>query len=106
MIVTFRTKSFANIVMFGSVAKTLFKLMGHSGTVPGAIKAEDVGGYLENLKQGLKQQQELESAQPARPKYDDDGEPVIGLQTRAQPLIDLLSSAHENQHDVSWKSGT
>ena len=103
MIVTFTTKSFANIVMFGDVAHTLLKLMGHSGSVPGAIKADDVGEYLDNLKQGLGHYQELETDQG---REDEQGEPVISMHTRAQPLIDLLSSAQENNHDVSWKSGT
>ena len=42
MIVTFKTKPYADITMFGDVAIHLLKLMGHSGTVPGAIVAEDV----------------------------------------------------------------
>jgi hypothetical protein len=35
MIVTFRSKAHADIMMFGDIAVNLLKLMGHSGTVPG-----------------------------------------------------------------------
>ena len=37
MIVTFRSKAHADIMMFGDIAVNLLKLMGHSGTVPGAL---------------------------------------------------------------------
>ena len=50
MLVTFKTEAYANITMFGEVAVTLLKLMGHSGTVPGALMAEDVPAALERLK--------------------------------------------------------
>ncbi|MEA1053075.1 DUF1840 family protein, partial [Lamprobacter modestohalophilus] len=33
MLITFETKAHANITMFGDVAVTLIKLMGHSGAV-------------------------------------------------------------------------
>ena len=50
MLVTFRTKAYPNITMFGDVAKQLLELMGHSGTVPGAVKAEDVPIALQRLE--------------------------------------------------------
>jgi len=47
MLVTFRTSAYANITMFGDIAVTLLKMMGHSGTVPSAIRADDVPAALE-----------------------------------------------------------
>ena len=95
MIVTFRTKSFADITMFGDVAVTLLKLMGHSGTVPSAVNAEDIPAYLDKLQEGLNNYQDNSDAEA--------DEPAVGLQTRAKPLIDLMRSAHENNDSVSWK---
>ena len=97
MIVTFRTKSFADITMFGDVAVTLLKLMGHSGTVPSAVNAEDIPAYLKKLDHGLGRYQEMNDAD------SDSDEPAVGLQTRAKPLVDLMRSAHENNDSVSWK---
>lgn len=37
MLVTFRTKAWSNITLFGDVAITLLKMAGHSGTVPGDL---------------------------------------------------------------------
>jgi len=42
MLVTFTTKAYADITMFGDVAVAMLKMMGHSTTVPGAIVAEEV----------------------------------------------------------------
>ena len=53
MLVTFRSKASADVVMFGDVAVRLIKLMGHSGVVPSAILAEDVGAALCQLKQAV-----------------------------------------------------
>ena len=47
MLITFTCPVHADITMFGDVGAHLLKLMGHSGTVPGAIKAEDVYAALE-----------------------------------------------------------
>jgi hypothetical protein len=52
MIVTFRSKAHADIMMFGDIAVNLLKLMGHSGTVPGALLAEEVPTALDHLKKG------------------------------------------------------
>ncbi len=49
MLVTFTTKAYADITMFGDVAVSLLKMMGHSGTVPGAILAADVPAALGRL---------------------------------------------------------
>ena len=97
MIVTFTTKSFADITMFGDVAITLLKLMGHSGTVPSAVNAEDIPAYLDKLDSGLSRYQDNVDTD------SDSDEPAVGLHTRAKPLIDLMKSAYENNDSVSWK---
>ena len=42
MLVTFRSKAWGNVTMFGDVAETLLKMMGHTGTVPSALLAADI----------------------------------------------------------------
>ena len=41
MLGTFSCPAYADITMFGDVALHLIQLMGHSGTVPSAILAEE-----------------------------------------------------------------
>ena len=65
MLVTFRTKAYADITMFGDVAVRLLKLMGHSGTVPGAMLAEDIAVALERLKGAVEADKQTSAAAQA-----------------------------------------
>ena len=100
MIVTFSTERYSNIMLFGDIAKQMLHLMGHSGTIPGAILAADVPAALQRLQQGIS------GAPSASPQNDDPetGQPThIDLKTRALPLVELLQSAIDNNSDVMWK---
>jgi len=50
MLITFSCPAYANITMFGDAAVRLLKLMGHSGTVSGALLAPDVQAALARLE--------------------------------------------------------
>lgn len=97
MLVTFTTPAYADITMFGDPALTLIKMTGHSGTVPGAIVADDVPRALERLKTAIG-----DVAPPPAPDADDD-DPPVSLARRARPLIDLLDAAARAGKDVMWK---
>ena len=49
MLVTFTCKAYADITMFGNVAASLLRLMGHSGTVPGALLAHEVPHHMGDM---------------------------------------------------------
>lgn len=102
MFITFRCDAYEDITYFNDVAKRLLSLMGHSGTVPGALTSDQVSDALHNLQSGL----ELEQSKnpPARQDRDDDSEPEISLAKRAVPLLSLLKAAEKNQSDVLWVS--
>ena len=44
MVVTFSCSAYADIMMFGDVAVRLLRLMGHSGTLPGAPPCKGCSG--------------------------------------------------------------
>ena len=98
MLITFTTDAYADITMFGDVAKALLKMMGHSGTVPSAILAADVPAALSRLTAGI----EDAKAAPVDDDEDED-EPQVSLSNRALPLIDLLTAAVKDGCDVMWK---
>ena len=99
MLVTFKSKSYADITMFGEVGLSLLKLMDYGVTVPGAIVAADVDKALKNLQQGL-----LKMPEEVEPEADEDDEPArIKLPTRALPLIELLQAASADENDVRWE---
>ncbi len=98
MLVTFKTKAYADITMFGDNALTLLKMMGHSGTVPGAIEADDVPEALEKLQAALQTNIDADSSGD-----NDDAEPKIGIAKRALPLIELLTAAVAANTYVMWE---
>lgn len=104
MLVVFSSSAYGDITMFGDVAKTLLKILGHSGTIPGALYAEDVPAALERLKQAIKTGR-IESSDEDTPKSDnneDEGQHV-DLATRAWPLIEMLESAAGENCNVMWE---
>ncbi|MEN8179810.1 MAG: DUF1840 domain-containing protein [Pseudomonadota bacterium] len=102
MLVTFHSRSYADITMFGDVAVHLLHLMGHSGTVPSAIMADDIPAALERLKQAVK---EAEATEPPKETQDDkDCEKRVSLALRALPLIELLEAAVAESSDVMWRN--
>jgi hypothetical protein len=106
MLVTFRTKAYANITMFGDVAVTLLKLMGHSGTVPGALMPDDLPKALARLKAAVEEHAD-EPLDPApsstqSASQDDQEGRYVSLAHRALPLIELLTAADADGEYVMW----
>jgi hypothetical protein len=105
MLVTFRTKAYANITMFGDVAKQLLGLMGLSGTIPSAIKAEDVPVALARLETAIAQRRAAEAAEvPGNDDHgsNDDAPRKVTISQRAVPLLELLRAAAAKKADVMW----
>ena len=99
MLITFKTKSYANITMFGDVAAKLLEMMGYGTSVPGAIISDDVPRALNNLRSGLESVMEV-----VEPVGDaDDDQPSVSLHTRAVPLVELLQSAIDDENHVRWE---
>ncbi|WP_058533249.1 DUF1840 domain-containing protein [Legionella saoudiensis] len=96
MLVTFHSDAYEDITYFGDVAKQLLSLMGHSGTVPGAIKFEDLPQALEHLQQGLA------NGSQSSAQEDEDGEMLIGLDKRAIPLLNMLQASIRDECNILW----
>jgi hypothetical protein len=102
MLITFETNAYANITMFGDVAVTLIKRMGHSGAVPGALLADDVPDALARLKAAVAAQPDkpLDPTNGAANGADEGGH--VSLAHRALPLIELLTAAAAAHENVMW----
>ena len=98
MLVTFTTKAYADITMFGDVALAMLRKMGHSATVPGAILAADVPEALSRLTAAI----DAEKSSPLLADKNAD-EPVVSMAHRALPLINLLTAAAKTESNVMWK---
>jgi hypothetical protein len=97
MLIRFDSKA-GSITMFGEIATKLLRMMGQSGSVPGAILAPDIPPALERLRQAVSGERDP----TADKKAGDDGEPQVGMKQRAFPLIELLERAAKQNADVMW----
>ncbi|NBC46787.1 MAG: DUF1840 family protein [Gammaproteobacteria bacterium] len=102
MLITFETKAYANITMFGDVAVTLIKLMGHSGSVPSALLADDVPNALAHLKAAVEAQPDQPLDATNGPADDAEEGEHVSLAHRALPLIELLTGAAAAHENVMW----
>ena len=102
MLIKFYSKV-GSFTMFGDVATQLIKMMGHSGTVPGAIRAADLKTARERLQSAVASAGSAPSG--AEQDEDDDGKPPVTLKQRAHPLLDLLDRAAKEDCDVLWDKG-
>lgn len=102
MLITFRSKAHADVVMLGDVARELIRLMGKSDALPSAVAAEDIPRALSRLQSGL-----AERTQPADQDAEDgdDAEERVQIHTRALPLIDMLNAARDADVPVMWEAG-
>jgi hypothetical protein len=98
LLVTFTTDAYADITMFGDVAIKMLKMMGHSATVPGAIREEDVPQALSRLKAAI----DAEKLLPLHVDINSD-EPAVSVANRALPLINLFAAAAKEKKFVTWK---
>ena len=110
MIVTFKSKAGSDTAYFKNIALKLLMMMGRDDKVPSAFYAEDVPAALQSLQQALaklKQEQEQEKEQPQDDEADINQQQVksehVSIETRAQPLITLLTKAVKKQESVFWE---
>ena len=103
MLITFRSGAYADITMFGDIAKQLIRLTGHSVVVPGAILADDVPEALAQLKKGLQDPPQAADVTSKTDRLSEQEEPpAIGLAKRAFPLLEMLEAAARDGKDVMW----
>ena len=87
--------------MFGDIAIKLIKSMGHSGSVPGAIKADDLPKALEQLQTSVRAEMVIDQ-DCDQDQVSDENENYVSIDKRAKPLIELLEAAIEQNADVMW----
>lgn len=105
MLITFRCHSHSNVTMFGDIAIKMIKMMGHSGSVPGSISAQDIPDALSRLTSALAAQEAIEKNNSQAMEEDEEREEqTVSLGRRAFPLIELLKSAIKEECEVMWDS--
>jgi Domain of unknown function (DUF1840) len=109
MLVKFTTRH-GQLLMLGEPAVSLLRLGGHSGSVPSAVLAADLPGFIAKLRAGLAVRGEEPSpSPPARTPSDQDDasdeprERQVNLRQRAVPLLEMLDTAVAQRSDLVWE---
>ncbi len=108
MLITFTSKVYADVVMFGDVAHVLLRAMGQSEQPPGILRGEAIKEAADRLRDYLG------SVPPEKPfPEDDDSKKTederkearnrVGLRIRAQPLLELMDTSYQRDADVIWR---
>lgn len=105
MLITFKTRAYADITMFGDVALQLIELMGRRDTVPSAMEPEDIPQALKNLRAGAAAHTTTHNLAEAHEDAESSKESV-SLHKRAVPLIELLEAAQKKNVPVMWEHET
>lgn len=104
MLITFKSRAGADIIMFGDVALKLIRMMGRTDTVPGVIEPEDIPQALKSLRQGIATEASAAKEEEADGVEDEEAE-LVSVHNRALPLIDMLNAATEEDVPVMWEEG-
>jgi len=103
MPITFKSKYSPDILMLEGVARDLIRLMGHSGSLPGSLAAEDIPAALARLEAAV-QEGPARALQADKPGDEDDDkrEPPVSVAHRAGPLLAMLKTALQEKEHVIW----
>lgn len=104
MLITFKSRTHADIVMFGDVALKLIKMMGCKEGSQGVIEPEDIPQALKSLRQGVAAEDVAVEEDETEEDEDEEAEQV-SAHNRALPLIDMLNNAIKDDVPVTWEEG-
>jgi hypothetical protein len=106
MLIIFKSKAAADIVMYKSHAEPILKLFGKT-VEQGVITAEETAGAIARLEAEIAAgKQQAAEEKKHHPETDEEPEPAanqsVSFATRAFPLLDMLRAAHNARQFVMW----
>ncbi|HCY61307.1 MAG TPA: DUF1840 domain-containing protein [Oxalobacteraceae bacterium] len=117
MLITFKSKAAADILMYEVHAKRLLDLLGKD-VKRGIITAAETGDAIQKLEAEIEteRRRELEAEESARREAQAQGQDkdaieaerelhaakAVSFSARAYPLLEMLRAAHAEGRDVVW----
>lgn len=108
MLVTFKSKAAAEVLMYETHARPILDLLGKS-VERGVITAEETGDAIHRIEAEITERSQAQAAQhdaAGRPGDEQDDETArsdyVSFGTRAYPLLEMLRAAHREQAFVMW----
>lgn len=107
MLITFKSKAAADILMYEKHAKPLLDPLGKD-VKRGIITAEETPAAIASIEAEIAEEAARRAAEQAAAGEDEDEEQpsepakTVSLATRAYPLLEMLRAAHKQGSDVVW----
>jgi len=111
MLITFKCKSYPEVLMYQEHAKRILELL-HKEPERGVITAEEAARAVQlvetEVEESRKHQASEQVAQDIQAHAgnadDHDHQPieVVSFSTRIYPLLEMLRSARDNKTDILW----
>lgn len=112
MLITFKSKAAAEVVMYKEHAKRILELL-HKDLDRGVITAAETAGAIAKLEAEIAESRRHPVSEEVQHDVDahhgdngddNDHEPVqtVTFSSRAYPLLEMLRAAHKEGRDVVW----
>ncbi|HLL10902.1 MAG TPA: DUF1840 domain-containing protein [Rubrivivax sp.] len=112
MLITFKSKAAAEIIMYQEHAKRILDMFGkdvHRGVITAAESAPLIARLEKEIAESRLHQHSEEVRHDVDTHHgehgdDNDHEPVavVDFHTRAYPLLEMMRAAHQGGHDILW----
>lgn len=107
MLITFKSKAAAEVLMYATHAKPILDLIGKD-VERGVITADETGGAIQSIESEIAARKQVETAHDKDGDHHDnpDAERASGdyvsFGTRAYPLLEMLRAANRDHEFVMW----
>ncbi len=105
MLVIFKSKSAADVVMYAEHAQLILDLL-HKDVKRGVITAAESGEAIATLEReiaaGASSQASNTEASPSPLDQEEPASHHVSFATRVYPLLEMLRASHKRDSDVMW----
>ncbi len=106
MLVTFKSKAAAEVLMYGIHAKPILDLLGKD-VERGVITADEAGDAIRRIESEIAVRHDQEEKAAKTPGHEEEEAPDprgnnISFGTRAYPLLEMLRAANREHQFVMW----
>ncbi len=108
MLITFKSKAAAEVLMYATHAQPILDLLGKDAG-RGVITAEESAGAIRQIEAEIARRRQTDAAQEAAAadQTDDNQSDAaradhVSFATRAYPLLEMLRAAHRDGEFVMW----
>lgn len=101
MLVTFKSKAAADVVMYQEHARHILDVIGKN-VAQGTITAAETGEAITKLEQSIAQSKQAQASEEPEEDTAPEGTQAISFATRTYPFLEMLRAANRTQQFILW----